>query len=99
MLCFWVSDDAIVACLITQVLDGTKTATVCPTSSSGIPRNAFDNARYNIGDCVDLFDNNGYVHARLRITDVYTCRFNAVPEKLWRAEAELRTRAFCEPHI
>ena len=68
--CFWSSDDAIVAYLITQVFDGTKTATVCPTSSSGIPRNAFDDARFNIGDCGDLLDNKGYVHARLRITDV-----------------------------
>jgi uncharacterized protein YhfF len=97
--CFWADDDAIVAHLIAQVLDGTETATARPTSSWGIPRNVFDDARFDIDDRADLFDNTGHVHARLRSTDVYTCRFDATPEKLWRAEAEPSVQAFRESHI
>ena len=97
--CFWADDDAIVAHLIAQVLDGTKTATARPTSSWGIPRNVFDDARFDIDDRADLFGNTGHVHARLRVTDVYTCRFDATPEKLWRAEAEPSAQAFRESHI
>lgn len=97
--CFWADDDAIVAHLIGQVLDGTKTATARPTSSWGIPRNTFDDARFDIGDVANLLDNTGHVHAHLRITDVYTCRFDAIPEKLWRAEAEPSAQAFRESHI
>jgi uncharacterized protein YhfF len=59
----------------------------------------FDDARFDIDDRADLFDNTGHVHARLRITDVYTCRFDATPEKLWRAEAEPSVQAFRESHI
>ena len=80
--CCWADDDAIAAHLCAQVLDGTKTATARPTSSWGISRNLFDHARFDIGDRADLVDNAGHVHARLRITDVYTCRFDATPEKL-----------------
>ena len=97
--CFWADDDAIVAHLKAQVLHGTKTATARPTFSWGIPRNVFDDARFYIGDCADLFDNIGCVHARLRITDVYTCRFDATPEKLWRAEAEPSAQAFRDSHV
>jgi len=97
--CFWADDDAVVAHLIAQVLDGTKTATARPTSSWGIPRNTFDDARFDIGDVAGLFDNAGHVHAHLRITDVYTCRFDTIPEKLWRAEAEPSAQAFRESHI
>ena len=39
------------------------------------------------------------MHAHLRITDVYTCRFDTIPEKLWRAEAEPSAQAFRESHI
>jgi uncharacterized protein YhfF len=97
--CFWTDDDAIVAHLIAQVLDGTKTATARPTSSWAIPRNMFDDARFDIGDRADLFDNTGYVHARLRITDIYTCRLDAIPEKLWRSEAEPSAQAFRDSHV
>jgi len=97
--CFWVADDAIVAHLIAQVLDGLKTATARPASSWGVPRNAYDDARFEIGDLADLVDNAGAVHARLRITDVYDVRFDAIPEKLWRAEAEPSAQAFRDAHI
>jgi len=97
--CFWANDDAIVAYLIAQVLDGTKTATARPSSSWGIPRNAFDDARFDVGDRADLFDNTGHVRARLGITDVYTSRFDAIPEKLWRAEAQPSAQAFRDSHI
>ena len=97
--CSWADDDAIVAHLIAQVLDGTKTATARLTSSWGIPRNVVDDARFDIGDRADLFDNTGHVHARIRITDVYTCRFDAIPEKLWRAEAEPSAQAFRDSHV
>jgi uncharacterized protein YhfF len=97
--CFWADDDAIVVHLIAQVLDGTKTATARPTSSWGIPRNVVDDARFDIGDRADLFDNTGHVHARIRITDVYTCRFDAIPEKLWSAEAEPSAQAFRDSHV
>jgi len=97
--CFWADDDAIVAHLIGQVLDGTKTATARPATSWGVPRNAYDDASVAVGDTVDLFDNAGLVHARLRITDVYECRFDAIPEKLWRAEAEPSAQAFRDAHI
>jgi len=97
--CFWADDDAIVAHLIDQVRDGSKTATARPASSWGVPRNAYDDATFDVGDVADLIDNAGVVHARLRITDVYTCRFDAIPEKLWRAEAEPSAQAFRDSHI
>jgi uncharacterized protein YhfF len=97
--CFWADDDAVVTHLITQVLDGTKTATVRAASSWGVPRNVFDDARFDVGDHADLFDNAGQVHARLRVTDIYTCRFDTIPEKLWRAEAEPSADAFRASHF
>ncbi len=97
--CFWADDDAIVAHLIAQVRDGSKTATARPKSSWGVPRNAWDDAAYAPGDLVDLYDNSGAVHARLRITDVYDCRFDAIPERLWRAEAEASAQAFRDAHV
>jgi hypothetical protein len=81
------------------VLHGTKTVTARPTFSWGIPRNVFDDAQFDIDDRADLFDNTGRVHARLRITDAYTCRFDATPEKLWRAEAEPSAQAFRDSHV
>lgn len=97
--CFWADDDAIVAHLIAQVRDGSKTATARPKSTWGVPRNTYDDAVYGIGDIADLHDNHGVVHARLRITDVYDCRFDSIPEKLWRAEAETSAAAFQDSHI
>jgi len=64
-----------------------------------VPRNAFDDADFQIGDIADLHDNAGAVHARLRIAEVYDCRFDAIPEKLWRAEAEPSAQAFRASHI
>lgn len=97
--CFWADDDAIVAHLIAQVQGGTKTATARPAASWGVPRNAYDAARFDVGDVADLVDNAGTIHARVRITDVYECRFDAIPEKLWRAEAEPSAQAFRDAHI
>ena len=97
--CFWADDEAVVAHLIAQVFDGTKTATARPCASWGVPRNGYDDARYAIGDVAYLYDNAGRVYARLRITDVYTCRFDAIPENLWRAEAEPSAQAFRDAHI
>ena len=97
--CFWADDDAIVDRLIAQVLAGDKTATARPASSWGVPRNTYDDAVYETGDVADLHDNRGVVHARLRITDVYNCRFDSIPEKLWRAEAEISAAAFRDSHI
>lgn len=97
--CFWADDDAIVALLIAQVLDGSKTATARPKSSWGVPRNSYDDAAFAVGDVADLYDNAGVVHARIRITDVYDCRFDAIPDKLWREEAEASADAFRQSHI
>lgn len=97
--CFWADDDASVAHLIGQVLDGTKTATARPQASWGVPRNVYDDAVFTVGDIADLYDNAGVVHARLRITAVYDCRFDAIPEKLWREEAEPSAEAFRDSHI
>jgi uncharacterized protein YhfF len=95
---FWVDIPEIANELIGQTLAGTKTATVRPASSWGVPLHDYDSARFKVGDLVELRDAGGAAHGQLRLTEVYDCTFGDIPERLWRGETNNSADEFRADH-
>jgi uncharacterized protein YhfF len=94
---FWGSspdDDS----LVQEVLDGTKTATVCKADEYHLPEGEYDDGDWWPGDLVEVYDLKGRRRCTIRITDVYKVPFGDIPERLWRAEVCRSAEHFREAH-
>jgi len=72
--------------LVREALAGLKTATVCKADEYHLPEGEFDDGGWEVGELVEVYDPGGRLRCTVRITEVYSVRFGAIPEKLWKAE-------------
>lgn len=86
--------------LLQEILDGLKTATVCPAREFDVPAGEYDDGGYAVGDIVEVYDNRPepQLRCRIEITEVYNVPFGDIPEKLWRGEATSSAEDFRDAH-
>ncbi|MSO64726.1 MAG: hypothetical protein EXQ85_02790 [Alphaproteobacteria bacterium] len=95
---FWADDPMALEKLIDQTLRGEKVATARPKFSWRRPKHDYDDAEFAVGDVCDIYDIHRHRRGRIRITDVYECRFGDIPEKLWKGEACVNAQRFIDGH-
>ncbi len=84
--------------LVLEILAGHKTATVCKADEYYLVLGEFDDGSMLIGDLIDVHDLRGRLRCVIRITDVYSVKFGAIPETLWRGEGCDSAEHFREVH-
>ncbi|MCP4545281.1 MAG: ASCH domain-containing protein [bacterium] len=84
---------------IRQIIDGVKTAMVCPASEYPLPEGEYDDGGWEVNDLVEVFNRDGRIRCRIKVTEVYPVRFGDVPEKLWLAENCSDLAHFQEVHV
>jgi uncharacterized protein YhfF len=85
-------------CLLHQVLDGAKTASVDLARDWHVPVGDYDDGGYLAGDLVEVYDRRGRLRCHIRITEVYETSFGCIPEKLWRGEVCTSAEDFRKEH-
>lgn len=82
---FW-GDDENDDHLILQIINGTKTATCCPSQFFNVSEGDFHDGGFEVGDTVGVYDLKENLRCQITITDVYETTLGRVPEKLWQGE-------------
>lgn len=94
---FWgahVDDDS----LVTEVMLGHKTATVCKADEYFTASGEFDDGNMQVGDLIDVYDLRARYRCTICVTEVYSLKFGAIPERLWRAECCRSAEEFRAAH-
>jgi uncharacterized protein YhfF len=52
-----------------------------------------------VGEFYDVYDNNLDVKATIRIVAMELCRWDAIPQRLWRGEGNVDAEAFKADHV
>jgi len=84
--------------LVTEILDGKKTATVCKADEYYESEGEYDDGGWEIGDLVEVYDLRKRLRCRIRITEIYPVVFGNIPDKLWKGEACRSARHFQDAH-
>ncbi len=95
---FWLESASVDEELIGQVFAGAKTATARPSYSWGVPAHEFDSAKIVAGDLDEFYDLGQRLRGHLRMTEIYSCSFGDIPERLWRGEACRDAEDFRDAH-
>ena len=84
--------------LVEQIIQGQKTASV-----SELGDFEFDEDEYNsalvVGDYYRVYDSALTNRCTLRITAMEVCRWDDIPERLWRGETNVSADEFREDHV
>ena len=94
---FWgahIDDDR----LVIEVMLGHKTATVCKADEYFAASGEFDDGDMQVGDLTDVYDLRERYRCTIQVTEVYSLKFGAIPERLWRAECCLSAEEFRAAH-
>ena len=75
--------------LVEQIIEGRKTASVVALDMVNVAEDAYNDPLI-VGGTYDVYDSKLEPRVRIRITAMEVCRWDAIPERLWRGR---RTRA------
>lgn len=89
----FVSDD-----LVQQVVDGRKTASVTALDQVDVKEDEFNDVLV-VGRCYDVYDSRLEKRATVRIVAMELCRWDSIPERLWRGETNLSADEFRADHL
>lgn len=84
--------------LIQEVLRGEKTATATDAADYDQPWGEYDSGGWEVGDIVEIWDDEPRLRCHIEITEVYTTPFGVTPEKLWREEVCKSAEHFRQVH-
>jgi uncharacterized protein YhfF len=88
----FVSDD-----LVEQILAGLKTASVAPLGEVDVREDEYNDALV-VGEYYDVYDSALTRRATIRIVAMELCRWDSIPERLWRGEANRSPDGFRRDH-
>ena len=84
--------------LVEQIIRGEKTASV-----AGLDEVAVDEDEYNhalvVGEFYTVYDSALKPRCTIRITGMELCRWDDIPERLWRGETNDNADGFREDHL
>ncbi len=89
----FVSDD-----LVQQIVEGRKTASTEWLDRINTSDNEFDDPLV-VGEYYDVYDSKLQVRATIRIIGMELCRWEEIPERLWRGETNSNAEEFQQDHL
>jgi uncharacterized protein YhfF len=84
--------------LVQQIVEGRKTASVVRLGEVDVAGGDYDDPLV-VGEIYDVYDSTLAVRAAIRITAMELCRWDAIPERLWRGETNSSAGEFRADHV
>lgn len=84
--------------LIDQIIEGRKTASVVRLGEVDISDGDYDDPLV-VGEYYDVYDSNLKPRAIIRITGMELCRWDNIPDRLWRGETNENAEEFRKDHL
>ena len=84
--------------LVQQILEGRKTASVVALGAVDMADGDYDDPLV-VGDYYDVYDSAYHRQATIRIVAMELCRWDNIPERLWRGETNNNAQEFREDHV
>ncbi len=84
--------------LVEQIIKGRKTASVACLGEFETAQDDYDSALV-VGDYYEVYDSGLVPRCTIRITAMELCRWDAIPERLWRGETNANAGEFRQDHI
>jgi uncharacterized protein YhfF len=83
--------------LVTQIIEGRKTASVT-TIEGQKETDEFDDPLW-VGEYYRVFDSGGTPRVTIRVVAMELCRWDAIPERLWKGETNSDADGFRADHL
>jgi uncharacterized protein YhfF len=83
--------------LVDQIIQERKTASVTRLGEVDKDQGEYDNALV-VGEYYDVYDSALVNRCTIRIVGMELCRWNNIPERLWRGETNINADEFWEDH-
>jgi uncharacterized protein YhfF len=83
--------------LVAQIVHGCKTASVVTLDEVDLKEDEY-NDPVVVGRCYDVYDSELRQRATIRIVAMELCRWNSIPERLWRGETNASADEFRSDH-
>jgi uncharacterized protein YhfF len=84
--------------LVQEIVDGIKTASVVRLGEVDIADDDYDDPLV-VGEFYDVHDSALAVQATIRVVAMELCRWDAIPERLWRGEGNADADEFRSDHV
>ena len=83
--------------LVQEIVEGKKTASVVELGDVDVADGDYDDPLV-VGEFYDVYDSALMVKATIRIVAMELCRWDAIPERLWRGEGNVDAEEFKADH-
>jgi uncharacterized protein YhfF len=84
--------------LVDQIVEGRKTASVVCTGEVDVKEDEYNDALV-VGEYYEVFDSARTSRTNIRIVAMELCRWDTVPERLWRGETNGSAEEFRQDHM
>ncbi len=84
--------------LVDQVVEGRKTASVVRLGEVDKGDGPYDDPLV-VGEYYDVYDSSLKVRAAIRVVGMELCRWEDIPERLWRGEGNTSAEEFRQDHL
>ncbi len=84
--------------LAQQIVEGRKTASVARLGEVDVADGDYDDPLF-VGEIYDVYNSTLAVRATIRIVAMELCRWDAIPERLWRGETNSSADEFRADHM
>ncbi len=83
--------------LVQQIIEGRKTASVVDLDEVDVKEDEYNDALV-VGRYYDVYDSKLEQRATIRIVAMELCRWDSIPERLWRGETNVSAEEFRSDH-
>jgi uncharacterized protein YhfF len=83
--------------LVEQIVEGLKTASVVALDEVDVAEDEYNDALV-VGRYYDVYDSKRERRATIRLVAMELCRWDSIPERLWRGETNLNAGEFRLDH-
>ena len=83
--------------LVQEIVEGKKTASVVDLGDVDVADGDYDDPLV-VGEFYDVYDSALTVQATIRVVAMELCRWDAIPERLWRGEGNVDAEEFKTDH-
>ena len=83
--------------LVDQIIEGRKTASVCSLSDVDGAEDEYNDALV-VGRYYDVYDSKLEPRTTIRVVAMELCRWDSIPERLWRGETNSNADEFRSDH-
>ncbi len=84
--------------LVQQIAEGRKTASVTSVGEVDVADGEYDDPLV-VGEYYDVYDSSLQKRATIRIVGMELCRWDSIPERLWRGETNSSADEFRADHV